>query len=101
MAQLHWPTSLSTAAALVLAACGSPETPPPEVVFSHQQLHDPLLTIRGPQRVCHSESEACKKWTALMLNCEQGSADSCDQAEQLREQASGVSTATGPDAYAF
>tara|TARA_B100001939_G_scaffold96218_1_gene82735 strand:+ start:1465 stop:1761 length:297 start_codon:yes stop_codon:yes gene_type:complete len=92
---------LATATALLLAACAAPQAKAPEQVFKHQQLHDPLLTIRGADRVCHSESEACKQWTVLMLNCEQGTADSCQEAEQLRQQASGVASATEPEAHTF
>ena len=74
---------------------------PPEIVLSHQQLHDPLLTIRGANRVCHGDSEQCKRWTVLMLDCEQGTADRCQEAEDLRKQASGVATDSEPEAYAF
>ena len=92
---------LTASAALLLTACGSPPSKPPEVVFHHQQLHDPLLTIRGAQRVCHSKSEDCKRWTVLMLNCEQGTADSCQEAEELRQRASGVASESEPEAYDF
>ena len=74
---------------------------PPDIVLSHQQLHDPLLTIRGANRVCQSDSEQCKQWTVLMLDCEQGTADSCQDAEDLRQQASGVASDSGSEAYAF
>ena len=86
---------------MLLSACSNTANEPPEVVLSHQQLHDPLLTIRGANRVCQSESEQCKQWTVLMLDCEQGTADSCQEAEDLRQQASGVTTDSEPEAYAF
>jgi hypothetical protein len=37
----------------------------------------------------------------LMLDCEQGTADSCQEAEDLRQQASGVASDSQPEAYAF
>ena len=86
---------------MLLSACSNTANEPPEVVLSHQQLHDPLLTIRGANRVCQTESEQCKQWTVLMLDCEQGTADSCQEAEDLRQQASGVTTDSEPEAYAF
>ena len=86
---------------MLLSACSNTANEPPEVVLSHQQLHDPLLTIRGANRVCQSESEQCKQWTVLMLDCEQGTADSCQEAEDLRQEASGVTTDSEPEAYAF
>ena len=86
---------------MLLSACSNTANEPPEVVLSHQQLHDPLLTIRGANRVCQSESEQCQQWTVLMLDCEQGTADSCQEAEELRQQASGVTTDSEPEAYAF
>ena len=69
--------------------------------MSHQQLHDPLLTIRGANRVCQTDSDECKRWTVLMLNCEQGTANSCQEAEDLRKQASGVASESEAEAYAF
>ena len=101
MAHLQWFGLLTTSTALLLTACTASPSKPPEVVFNHQQLHDPLLTIRGAQRVCHSKSEDCKQWTLLMLNCEQGTADSCQVAEELRQRASGVASESGPEAYDF
>ena len=86
---------------MLLSACANTANEPPELVLSHQQLHDPLLTIRGANRVCQSESEQCKQWTGLMLDCEQGTADSCQDAEDLRQQASGVASDSEPEAYAF
>ena len=86
---------------MLLSACANSASKPPEPVLSHQQLHDPLLTIRGANRVCQSDSDACKRWTVLMLNCEQGTADSCQEAEDLRKQASGVASDSEPEAYAF
>ena len=86
---------------MLLSACANTANKPPELVLSHQQLHDPLLTIRGANRVCQSESEQCKQWTVLMLDCEQGTADSCQDAEDLRQQASGVASDSEPEAYAF
>ena len=86
---------------MLLSACANTASEPPELVLSHQQLHDPLLTIRGANRVCQSESEQCKQWTVLMLDCEQGTADSCEDAEDLRQQASGMETDSEPEAYAF
>lgn len=86
---------------MLLSACANTANEPPELVLSHQQLHDPLLTIRGANRVCQSESEQCKQWTVLMLDCEQGTADSCQDAEDLRQQASGVASDSEPEAYAF
>ena len=70
-------------------------------MMTHQQLHDPLVTIRGADRVCHTDSEQCRHWTVLMLDCEQGTADRCQEAEELRKQASGVSTDSKPEAYSF
>ena len=84
-----------------MSACANTAIEPPELVLSHQQLHDPLLTIRGANRVCQTDSDECKRWTVLMLNCEQGTADSCQEAEDLRKQASGVPTDSEPEAYAF
>ena len=101
MAHLQRCALLTASAALLLTACVTAPSKPPEVVFHHQQLHDPLLTIRGAQRVCHSKSEDCKQWTVLMLNCEQGTADSCQEAEALRQRASGVASESGPEAYEF
>ena len=86
---------------MLLSACANTASEPPELVLSHQQLHDPLLTIRGANRVCQSESEQCKQWTVLMLDCEQGTADSCQDAEELRKQASGLGTDSEPGAYDF
>ena len=86
---------------MLLSACANTAIEPPELVLSHQQLHDPLLTIRGANRVCQSKSEQCQQWTVLMLNCEQGTADSCQEAEDLRKQASGVASESEPEAYAF
>jgi len=101
MAHLKHFASLTASAAVLLTACGSSPSKPPEVVLNHQQLHDPLLTIRGAQRVCHSKSEDCKRWTVLMLNCEQGTSDSCQEAEELRQRASGVASESEPEAYDF
>ena len=86
---------------MLLSACANTAIEPQKLVLSHQQLHDPLLTIRGANRVCLSETEQCKQWTVLMLNCEQGTADSCQEAENLRKQASGVASESEPEAYAF
>ena len=86
---------------MLLSACANSASKPPELVLSHQQLHDPLLTIRGANRVCQSDSDECERWTVLMLNCEQGTADSCQEAEDLRKQASGVASESEPEAYAF
>ena len=86
---------------MLLSACANTAIEPPKLVLSHQQLHDPLLTIRGANRVCQSESEQCQQWTVLMLDCEQGTADSCQEAEDLRKQASGVASDSEPEAYAF
>ena len=86
---------------MLLSACANKAIEPPKLVLSHQQLHDPLLTIRGANRVCQSESEQCQQWTVLMLDCEQGTADSCQEAEDLRKQASGVESDSEPEAYAF
>ena len=86
---------------MLLSACSNTANEPPEVVLSHQQLHAPLLTIRGANRVCQSQSEQCQQWTVLMLDCEQGTADSCQEAEELRKQASGVASDSEPQAYAF
>jgi len=94
--------AVAAATALLLSACSSnTASEPPELVLSHQQLHDPLVTIRGANRVCLSESEQCQQWTVLMLDCEQGTADSCQEAEDLRKQASGVASDSAPEAYAF
>ena len=41
-----------------------------------------------------------QQWTVLMLDCEQGT-DSCQEAEDLRKQASGVESDSEPEAYAF
>ena len=101
MAHLQRFASLTASAAVLLTACGSSPSKPPHAVFNHQELHDPLLTIRGAQRVCHSKSKDCQQWTVLMLNCEQGTADSCQEAEDLRQQASGVASESEPKAYEF
>ena len=73
----------------------------PELVLSHQQLHDPLLTIRGANRVCQSESEQCKQWTVLMLDCEQGTADSCQKPKTYASRPAVWHQTANLEAYAF
>ena len=64
-------------------------------------MAEPYGCVITANRVCQSDSDECKRWTVLMLNCEQGTAESCQEAEDLRKQASGVASESEPEAYAF
>lgn len=92
------------ALALVLGGCAAQE--------SSQPLPAPQATERAANERCNSSSEACKEWTALAEKCDENMRKRdagymgqlpgyCDQAEALRERASGVANSSDPGAYVF
>ena len=72
----------------------------------------PGVPGRGTDEVCNSSSPECQHWTALAIKCEDNMRQRdaghlgplepyCDQAEQYREQVTGVPDSSSPGAYGF
>ena len=87
---------------LPLTSCSSPK----------EEAFQPGVEGRSAEEVCNSTSPECQKWTALARQCEEDLrrrdegymgrlGDSCLQAEELREQVTGIPLSSSPGAYAF
>jgi hypothetical protein len=72
----------------------------------------PGVEGRGPDEVCNSTSEACKKWTEMAQMCEVNMAAResgymgelqpyCSNMESFREKVTGILDSSSPGAYDF
>ena len=81
-----------------LASCGAEDT--------HTDRQAKLLTYRGSDEVCTTDSTFCVSWTEKALLCEENLANAvpgtaCTDMENYREMVTGVALSSAPGAYAF
>jgi hypothetical protein len=83
----------------------------------HQPVSKPVAFVpgvpgRSADEFCNSTSPECERWTALAIKCEDALRQRdagymgrqepyCDQAEQYREQVTGIALSSDPGAYNF
>jgi hypothetical protein len=90
--------------ALTLGGCAAQKTVQP--------IPAPLASERAESERCTSSSEACREWTALAAKCDENMRKRdagfmgqlpgyCDQAEEVRERATGIANSSDPGAYSF
>ena len=94
--------SVLAGVALLLGACSPPA--PKEVTTD--SLRQELLAYRSVDEVCTSDSTDCRQWIEMALKCEHNlekmiAGNACTQAEEFREQVTGIELSSKPGAYDF
>ena len=76
--------------------------------LSFAQKRQLLLTYRGADEICTSDSGNCMAWTNLALHCERQMSGErtdyskpCTSAESFRERVTGIELSSAPGAYRF